>query len=391
MTDRFLADTKAILSRLIAYPTLSADSNIEMIADLATILEGVGARVEIFSDSTGNKANLFATLGPEGDGGIVLSGHCDVVPVVDQPWEVDPFALTERDGLWYGRGSCDMKGFIAATLALAPYFALRIQSRPLHFAFTYDEEVGCIGASRLAEDLRIRGVRPSVAIIGEPTSMRVIEGHKGCYEYSTRFHGLAGHGSAPDLGVNAVEFAVRYVARLIAHKDRLRARPADGNRFDPPWTTVNIGRVSGGLAHNVIADQAEVDWEMRPTEPGDVGEVTSDLRDFCDNILLPEMRSVFPQADITTEVVGAVEGLLPADKNEALEIVSSLTGEKDPGVVPFCTEAGIFQTMGMDCVICGPGSIKQAHKANEFVSIDQMRRCISMLEGLGDRLSGSEA
>ena len=190
-----LAETKAILERLIAFPTVSTDSNLEMIAFLAEQLEAVGARVEVMRDASGKKANLFATLGPEVDGGVLLSGHSDVVPVADQPWTVAPFALTERDGLWFGRGSCDMKGFIAACIAMAPLYAQKVGARPIHFAFTHDEETGCIGAGHLVAALRERGLRPAVGIIGEPTSMRIIEGHKGCYEYTTRFNGLEGHGS----------------------------------------------------------------------------------------------------------------------------------------------------------------------------------------------------
>jgi acetylornithine deacetylase len=192
-----LQSTKDILADLIAFPTVSSDSNLELIAYLAARLEDCGADVHLFTDPSGNKANLFATLGPKKDGGIVLSGHSDVVPVTDQSWTTDPFVMTERDGRLYGRGSCDMKGFIATTIAMAPIFARSVRDRPLHFAFTYDEEGGCIGAAHLAQSLAQLGIRPSVAIIGEPTSMRIIEGHKDCYEYTTRFQGLEGHASAP--------------------------------------------------------------------------------------------------------------------------------------------------------------------------------------------------
>ncbi|MEP0940631.1 MAG: M20/M25/M40 family metallo-hydrolase [Rhizobiaceae bacterium] len=214
--------TKQILSDLIAFPTVSADSNLEMIAYLANRLEECGAHVDVMHDETGRKANLFATLGPMRDGGIVLSGHSDVVPVTDQNWDTNPFEMVERDGLLFARGTCDMKGFIAATVAMAPRFAEQVCDRPLHFAFTYDEETGCIGAGHLVQNLTERSIRPSLAIIGEPTDMRIIEGHKGCYEYSTHFHGLEGHGSTPELGVNAIEYAVRYVAQLLDLRDALK-------------------------------------------------------------------------------------------------------------------------------------------------------------------------
>ncbi|MEZ5714245.1 MAG: acetylornithine deacetylase [Paracoccaceae bacterium] len=381
-----LDETRAILERLIAFPTVSTDSNLEMIAFLAERLEAVGAKVEVFRDESGDKANLFATLGPEVDGGILLSGHSDVVPAADQPWTVEPFALTEADGKWFGRGSCDMKGFIAACLAMAPVFAARVTDRPLHFAFTHDEETGCIGAGHLVEALRVKGIRPAVGIIGEPTSMRIIEGHKGCYEYTTHFHGLEGHGSWPERGVSAVEYAVRYVTRLLGLKDALRLRAPEGGRFEPPWTTVNVGAMKGGVAHNVIAARAEVEWEMRPVQPGDADFVKAELKAFCEGELLPAMRAVFPGARIETETVGEVEGLVPAEANEARRIVAELTGANGADVVPFGTEAGLFQSLGMDVVVCGPGSIEQAHKADEFVSIDQMEQCLAMLERLAERL-----
>lgn len=381
-----LTDTISILGDLIAFPTISQDSNLEMIAYLANRLGDAGARVDIFQDETGAKANLFATLGPEVDGGIVLSGHSDVVPVAEQVWTSDPFEMRHGDGLLYGRGSCDMKGYIAACVAMAPRFAEAVKERPLHFAFTYDEETGCFGASALVESLKARGIRPGVAIIGEPTSMRIIEGHKGCYEYSTHFHGLAGHGSSPDRGVNAVEYAARYISRLLELKDRLRARAPADSRFEPPWTTINTGGLHGGVAHNVIASAAQLDWEMRPVQPGDADFVKDDLKDYVENTLLPAMRAIHPEAEIVTETIGEVQGLIPTDENEAKDIVMELTGANGAGTVPFGTEAGLFQEYGMSAVVCGPGSIEQAHKADEFVSIDQLDQCLGMLERLAVKL-----
>ncbi len=377
-----LARTIDILGDLIAFPTVSADSNLAMIDYLASHLEECGAAVHLMRDPSGSKANLFATLGPQKDGGIVLSGHSDVVPVTDQDWSFDPFQMTKRDGRLFGRGSCDMKGFIAAVIAMAPTFAQAVQDRPLHFAFTYDEEVGCIGAGHLAQSLGDIGITPSVAIIGEPTEMRIIEGHKGCYEYTTKFQGLEGHGSAPDLGVNAVEYATRYVAFLLDLKDQLRTMAQPDSPFDPPWTTVNVGALTGGTVHNVIAPKAQVNWEMRPVQKRDADFVKSRLQDYCREVLLPKMQAVFPEASIQTEVVGEVDGLVPTLENEARQIVASLTGQNDAGVVPFGTEAGIFQNIGMDVVICGPGSIEQAHKADEYIAVDQLEQCLGMLKNL---------
>jgi len=383
-----IEDTKRILSDLIAFPTVSADSNLEMIAYMANRLEDCGAKVDVLFEENGQKANLFATLGPQHDGGIVLSGHSDVVPVTDQSWTSDPFEMVERDDRLYGRGTCDMKGFIAATLAMAPFYAEAVRDRPLHFAFTYDEETGCIGAGHLAQNLVARSIKPSLAIIGEPTNMRVVEGHKGCFEYSTHFQGLEGHGSAPDLGVNAVEFAVRYVSRLLELRDELKTMAPDSSRFDPPWTTVNIGALNGGTVHNVIAPRAKVDWEMRPVHASDADFVKGALKAFCDDVLLPSMRTIYPDASIETEVIGEIAGLIPTDNNEAVRIVSQLTGSNGAHLVPFGTEAGIFQSLGMDVVVCGPGSIEQAHKADEFLEVAQLSQCLAMLEKLGATLSG---
>ena len=381
-----IEQTKHILADLIAFQTVSADSNLAMINYLADHLRGCGAHVDIMSDESGCKANLFATLGPMCDGGIVLSGHSDVVPVSDQEWTTDPFEMVERDGLLFGRGACDMKGFIAATLAMAPTFAKKVRDTPLHFAFTYDEETGCIGAGHLVQDLKARAIKPSLAIIGEPTTMRVIEGHKGCYEYSTHFQGLEGHGSAPDLGVNAVEYAVRYVARLLDLRDELKHLAPSNSPFDPPWTTVNVGALNGGQVHNVIAPKASVHWEMRPVQTSDADFVKGALSIYCNEVLLPAMRTVYPDADITTEVMGEVAGLIPTKENEARRIVSQLTGANSADVVAFGTEAGLFQSLGMDVVVCGPGSIEQAHKADEFIAVDQLAQCLKMLEGLSDSL-----
>jgi acetylornithine deacetylase len=382
-----LETTKSILADLIAFPTVSYDSNLDMIDYIAGYLEEHGARVDVFKDETGHKANLFATIGPERDGGLVLSGHSDVVPVTDQDWTDDPFQMVEREGKLFGRGTCDMKGFIAATLAMAPEFAKAPLTRPIHFAFTHDEETGCIGAGHLVEALRERDIHPSMAIIGEPTMMRIIEGHKGCYEYTTRFQGLEGHGSAPDVGVNAVEYAVRYVNRLMELREDLKSMTPAGSQFEPPWTTMNIGALQGGSVHNVIAPKAEVKWEMRPVQTSDAEYVKSEIGHYCENVLLPAMQAVHPNASIETEIMGEVAGLIPTDENEARQIVSELTGANTTDLVAFGTEAGLFQSLGMDVIVCGPGSIEQAHKADEFLAIDQLTQCLTLLEKLTKRFS----
>lgn len=391
MTDRALLDeTRQHLADLVAFPTVSAGSNLELIAYVAERLGAVGAQVEITTSPEGIKANLFATIGPETDGGIILSGHTDVVPAEEPDWLSDPFTLHEADGRLYARGSADMKGFIAACLAVAPLFAETDLARPIHFAFTFDEEVGCLGGRQLVNELRQKPIRPALVIVGEPTEMGMIEGHKGCFEYTTVFTGLEGHGSEPEKGVNAVEYAVRYIARMLDIAESLKKDAPADNRFSPPHTTVQVGRIEGGTARNVIAGRCEVDWEMRPVRPDDADRLKAELADYCDTQLLPGMRAVHPEAGIHLETVGEVDGLMPVPHNKACALVSELTGNQGCEVVSFGTEAGLFQSLGIDAVICGPGSIAQAHKANEFVSLDQLQLCLDMLLGLRAKLSAAK-
>ena len=374
--------TKAILANLVAFPTLSADTNLQLITYAGDILSSAGAQLSVSLDQSGTKANLFATIGPERDGGVVLSGHTDVVPVDGQDWTSDPFEMSERDGRLYGRGTCDMKGFIAACLAMAPRFAALDLALPLHFAFTYDEEVGCLGARALVDELAKAGVRPAAAIVGEPTMMGVIEGHKGCYEYTTEFTGFEGHGSQPDKGVNAVEYAVRYIARLIALGEELKTRAPADSRFSPPWTTVQVGTISGGNARNTIAGHCSVEWEMRPIHSDDSDHVKRQLGAYVDDHLLPAMRRVWRDASIVTHTIGEVRGLLPVSRSQARDIVFELTGNREAELVSFGTEAGLFQEIGISSVICGPGSIAQAHKPDEFIEISQLAACLGMLDKL---------
>ena len=382
-----LQRTREVLADLVAFPTISSDSNLELIAYAANLLSEAGATLSLTRDETGTKANLFATVGPEGDGGIVLSGHTDVVPADPGEWTSDPFRLTERDGRLFGRGTCDMKGFLAAAIAMAPRFAAAGLKRPLHFAFTYDEEVGCFGARALVQELERSGIRPAVAIIGEPTSMGVIEGHKGCYEYTTEFTGLEGHGSQPDRGVNAVEYAARYISRMLDIAEELKERAPAESRFDPPWTTLQVGRIEGGKARNVIAGSCTVEWEMRPISPDDASFAKRQLADYVGRVLLPSMRAVCPHCDIVTRTVGEIEGLQIVEDSEARRIVMELTGADRADVVPFGTEAGLFQSAGISSIICGPGSIEQAHKPDEFIAIDQLAACLEMLDKLSLKLS----
>ena len=384
MAHRLLGDTLEILADLIGFQTVSQDSNLEMIAYINQRLDQIGARTYLTLNPEGTKANLFATLGPpEEDGGIVLSGHTDVVPVEGQDWSSDPFTATLRDRRVYGRGACDMKGFIACAMAFAPHFQEIDLKRPIHLAFTYDEEVGCLGGQVMLRELQAVGRKPSLCIVGEPTMMKIIEGHKGCCEYTTSFTGLEGHGSMPEHGVNAVEYAARFVMRLLEIGEDLRARAPEDSRFEPPWSTIQIGRMAGGIARNIIAGSCAVEWELRNINTADFDFSHERIRAFVETELLPRMRAVYPDAAIITETIGEVAGLEPMSRSEAVALVRALTGNEEKAeCVSFSTEAGLFQQLGVDTVICGPGSIEQAHKPDEFIALDQMSACLEMIEGL---------
>lgn len=386
--DKALDETTAILGELIAFPTVSGASNLDLMTYAAERLQDCGAKIELSHHPSGAQANLFATLGPNEDGGIVLSGHTDVVPANPDEWTGNPYAMHDDGERLFGRGACDMKGFVAAALAMAPRYAELNLTRPVHFAFTYDEETGCLGAQQLVQELAKRETRPGVVIVGEPTEMRIIEGHKGCYEYATHFTGLEGHGSGPDRGVNAVHYAVRYISRLLELGEQLKKTPPAGSTFDPPWTTVQVGKIDGGIARNVIAGNCVVDWEMRPVREADADFVKSGLQAYCRDELLPAMRAVAPDADIRTDIIAEVCSLEPMPDNAARDLVAELTGANGTDLVAFGTEAGLFQQLGMSAVVCGPGSIEQAHKPDEFVSKSQLGLCLDMLTGLERKLVG---
>ena len=387
MAQAELETTRSLLGDLIGFPTVSSDSNLALIDYCAERLDGLGARLEVTRDETGAKANLFATIGPDIDGGVVLSGHTDVVPVEGQPWTGDPFLAVDDGETIVGRGACDMKGFIAAALSMAPRFATLELSRPLHLAFTHDEEVGCLGAGRMLEALVKTGRRPKVCIIGEPTEMRIIEGHKGGHEYTTEFTGLEGHASLPDQGVNAIEYAARFIGKLLETQEALKSRAPTGSRFDPTYTTLQTGVIHGGIARNVIPRHCALDWEMRPVSHADADFAMEVIRRYTREVLLPGMRAVSPEASIVTHVIGEIPGLEPMTNSEAVALAKALTGENASEVVSFGTEAGLFQAVGIDTVVCGPGSIEQAHRPDEFVSLDQLNQCLGMIERLIPKLA----
>jgi len=387
--DQIFPETLKILSELIKFQTVSGTSNLQLIEYCEKRLGKLGATSFKTFDETKKRVNLFSTIAGKqklNGGGIILSGHTDVVPASAKEWSSNPFVATEKNNKVYGRGSCDMKGFIACALAVAPYFASQNLKKPIHFSFTYDEETACQGAPIMIRELKKRNINCSVCIVGEPTSMKAIQAHKGCYEYSTHFTGLAGHGSAPDKGVSAVEYAVRFINKLMDLREELKKRVPKNSVFTPPYSTLQIGRIKGGLARNVIADQCVVDWELRPVVPEDGKFVNESIETYIKDVLLPEMKKVYPKANIEKEIIGEIIGFAKEEKSDAVNLACNLTGDNSQDVVSFGTEAGLFQEIGISTVVCGPGSIEQAHKIDEHVSFEQLKLCLKMLINLKEKI-----
>ena len=389
--DAIFKDSLKILSDLIAFKTVSGEDNNSLINYCDEILKKLGATSFKTFDDEKKRVNLFATIKSKKTNGkkpVILSGHTDVVPV-SKSWSTDPFKATIKGDKLFGRGSCDMKGFIACTLAYAPIYAKENLNRDIHFSFTFDEETACQGAPLLIKELKNRGINDGICIVGEPTNMKIIDAHKGCYEYTTYFEGLAGHGSAPEKGVNAVEYATRYISKLMDLREILKSKVPKNSVFDPPYTTIGIGGISGGIARNVIADKCRVDWEMRPVIKEDGEFVHNELNKFVSKELLPEMKKIFPKSSIKKEIIGEIIGFNRVNKSEACEFISNLTGDNSREVVSFGTEAGLFQEIGISTVVCGPGSIEQAHKVDEFIVLDQIKKCLILLDSINKNSSAN--
>ena len=376
-----------ILTDLIAFKTVSGEDNNSLINYCDEILKKLGATSFKTFDEDKKRVNLFATLKakkPNGKTPIILSGHTDVVPV-SKGWSTNPFEAVIKEDKLYGRGSCDMKGFIACTLAYAPIFSKSDLDRDIHFSFTFDEETACKGAPILIQELKKRGLKNGICIVGEPTNMKIIDAHKGCYEYTTYFEGLAGHSSQPHKGVSAVEYAARYVNKLIELRQKLKDRAPKNSIFDPPHSTLQIGGIFGGIAHNVIADKCFVNWETRPVVKEDGVFLNTELDKYANEVLLPEMKKVFPNSSIKKEIIGEIIGFDRVKNSEACEFVSSITGDNSREVVSFGTEAGLFQEIGISTAVCGPGSIEQAHKVDEFIKLEEINKCLEFLDGIKNK------
>jgi len=376
-----------ILSDLISFKTISGEDNNQLINYCDKILKKLGATSFKTFDKDKKRVNLFATLKtkkPNGKMPIILSGHTDVVPV-SKGWSTDPFKAVIKDDKLFGRGACDMKGFIACVLAYAPIFSKSNLNRDINFSFTFDEETACKGAPILIEELKKRGIKKGICIVGEPTNMKIIDAHKGCYEYTTYFEGLAGHSSQPHKGVSAVEYAARYVNKLIELRKKLKDRAPKDSIFDPPYSTLQIGGIFGGIAHNVIADKCYVNWETRPVVKEDGIFLNSELDKYVNEILLPDMKNIFSNSSIEKKIIGEIISFDRVQNSEACEFVSNITGDNSREVVSFGTEAGLFQEIGISTAVCGPGSIEQAHKIDEFIKLEEINKCLKFLDGIKDQ------
>lgn len=378
------------IRRLIAFDTTSSKSNLALIDYVADYLEGFGISSTRVHNDDKTKANIIAAIGPDKPGGVVLSGHTDVVPVDGQVWESDPFSLAENNGKLFGRGTTDMKSFIAIALALVPEFLERDLKVPIYFAFSYDEEVGCLGAPRLLDRLLKDLPKPLLAIIGEPTELKVVNKHREVRSYITHVTGKPAHSSMPALGVNAITSAAACIGFLrdLAEEMQKRAGIVDADPQNPAHTTINIGQITGGTATNIIAEHCRFHWDCRSLPEEDPNEAPQKLDAFVQQKILPVMKAGIGKDDpaimVTTEQHHRVPPLVPKTGSPAEEIVLALTGQNQCIAAPFATEAGQFQESGIPAVVCGPGSAAQAHQPNEFIEISQVDACVEFLRKVAD-------
>ena len=373
------------IKKLIAYDTTSRESNLGLIHDVQTYLHLQGLETVLTHDESGRKANLFATI-PAADGrrtgGIVLSGHTDVVPVDGQNWTSDPFKPEVREGRLYGRGACDMKGFVGVTLQLVPEMLATPLAHPIHLAYSYDEEVGCVGAPVMIDELVRRGVNPDGCVVGEPTSMRTIVAHKGINAYRCRVHGHAAHSSLTPKGLNAIEYAARIIIAIRELADDYKSLGPYDRDFDVPFTTLQTSMIRGGIALNTVPDLCEFEFEYRNLPGVDPEPILDEIREFIESQVLPAMRREHPNAAVELEKLASAPGLNPDEQAAITKLVRELTRDDTVRKVAYGTEAGLFQRAGVPSIICGPGNIEQAHRPDEYVDLEQIEQCEQFLRAL---------
>jgi acetylornithine deacetylase len=386
-TEALAARSIDILARLVAFDTTSRGSNLPLIAYVEAELAKLGVQGRRVPNEDGTKANLFATIGPMAEGGVVLSGHTDVVPVDGQPWTSDPWTLTRRDGRLYGRGSCDMKGFLALALAALPDLSQAPLKRPVHLAFSYDEEVGCLGAPSMIEEIARVLPRPQAVIVGEPTNMEAVRGHKGISVYKVTVTGREAHSSLTHLGVSAVMAAVKLMALLSDLSEELERSADPASPFAPKGATLTIGMVGGGTAANILARECSFTFDLRCPPGIEPEAVLLPFRKTCAE-MNAALKARAPEAGVRIERRSATPGLRPEDDSDAERLARLLAGDNGPGrVVSYAAEAGQFQAAGFSTVICGPGSIDQAHQPDEYVEVGQMERGAQFMGRLIEALS----
>jgi acetylornithine deacetylase len=381
------AAARAMIERLVAFNTVSRDSNLGLIEWVRDYLHARGAKTRLTHDASGRKANLFATLGDSPKPGLILSGHTDVVPVEGQDWDTDPFALTEREGRLFARGSADMKGFIGIILSQAPKFVDALNAgrldAPLHYALSYDEEVGCLGVRGLIKDLEENGIRPAGCVVGEPTSMQPIIAHKGTHRFRCSVHGREAHSSYVTHGVNAIEYAARLVVYIRQLADRLAQIEKRDYGFTVPYSTLSTGLIRGGIAANVIPKDCEFQFDMRTLPQASPDALHQEIRGYAEE-LAREMKAVDPQSGIDLVWASQTVGLAASESDAIVQWALKLSGNSTAGKVSYGTEAGLFQKMGVATVICGPGDIAQAHRPNEFVAMEQLAQCEAFMHRILD-------
>ncbi len=378
-----MPDPRPLLDRLVAFDTTSAKTNLPLIDFVREYLAGYGVESQLVPTPDGQKASLFATIGPADRPGIGLSGHTDVVPVDGQQWASNPFQVSERDGKLYGRGTCDMKGFLACVLAMVPDLRARTLKTPMHIVFSYDEEVGCTGVRPMIAELGARLPRPRLIIVGEPTTMSIVDSHKGATRFRTTVTGREAHSSMAHIGVNAIHMAGMLIGELSRIEDDLRQGPQN-ERFTPSYTTLQIGMIEGGRAQNIVPKHCAFSWEIRALPGFDIRTVTDRFEAYVRERCLPTMQAIGNDTGIETAQVNGVPAFYSGANSDAVSLALQLMGQNATHAVSYGTEAGLFQTGGCDSVICGPGDIEQAHRPDEFLKLSELGRCMTFLGGLAD-------